>query len=90
MVEVFKTDVIDAFDAQKIIDQIHENFAQYQANFALDDCDKILRIKCSSGFVCVREVMRIVADHGFEASILYDDFQPNVGLVDRNIQLDLI
>ncbi|HTM99859.1 MAG TPA: hypothetical protein VL088_13980 [Pedobacter sp.] len=70
MVEVFKTNVIDAEDAQKIIDQIHGNFSHYQANFALDDCDKILRIKSLDGFVPPAEIIAIVSAHGFEATVL--------------------
>ncbi len=91
MVEVFKTNVIDAKDAQKIINQIHENFSQYQANFALDDCDKILRINCSNGFISAVEIIAIVALNGFNASILPDDSGINFyARVGRNSQLDLI
>lgn len=80
MVEVFKTNVIDAVAAQKIIDQIHENFTHYQANFALDDCDKILRINCLDACISPTEIIDIVAAHGFIATILVDDFQPSTGL----------
>jgi len=77
MVEVFKTNVIDIEDAKKIITQIHENFNRYQANFALDDCDKILRINCIDGFISAIEVIDIVNSHGFKASILPDDSEVN-------------
>jgi len=83
MVEVFRTDVINALDAKLIIDQIHKNFEHYRANFALDDCDKILRVKCLEGTVSANEIISIVAAHGFLARILVDDFQPIAGLVDR-------
>ncbi|MEJ5996370.1 hypothetical protein WG904_18220 [Pedobacter sp. Du54] len=76
MVEVFKTNVNDALDAQLILNHIHENFSNYQANFALDDCDKILRINCLDGFVAAVDIIAIVAAHGFDASILAHDFQP--------------
>jgi len=79
MVEVFKTDVIDANVAQRILDQIHEQFCHYQANFALDDCDKILRIKCLDGIVAAATVIAIVDFYGFNASILADDFQSATG-----------
>ncbi|MES2653265.1 MAG: hypothetical protein V4663_16110 [Bacteroidota bacterium] len=91
MVEVFKTNVIDTKDAQKIIDQIHEDFNHYQANFALDDCDKILRINCLDGFIAAAEIIAIVDLHGFNASILPDDSGINFyARVGRNSQLDLI
>ncbi len=91
MIEVFKTNVIDAIVAQKIIDQIHANFNHYQSNFDLEDCDRILRIKCLEGFISAPEVIAIVNGNGFNASILPDDsginFYPCFG---RNIQVDLI
>lgn len=90
MVEVFKTNVIDALAAQKIIDQIHTTFPHYQANFALDDCDKILRIKCLDDFVCVVSIISMLEAHGYEANVLADDFQPIAGLIARNAQLNLI
>ncbi|SFH45978.1 hypothetical protein [Pedobacter insulae] len=70
MVEVFKTNVTETEDAQEIIDEIHRSFSHYRANFALDDCDKILRIKCTWGIVSTTEVIAIVSAHGFEAAIL--------------------
>lgn len=73
MVEVFRTNVIDTRDAQKILDEIHSNFDGYKANFALDDCDKILRVKCVDGFVMPTEIIAIVAANGFEASLLPDE-----------------
>lgn len=89
MVEVFKTNVINAGDAQKIIDQIHENFPHYLANFALDDCDKILRVKCLEDCIAPNEIICIVASKGFEANILVDDFQPTIGLRHSSVQFDL-
>lgn len=91
MVEVFKTNVIDIKDAQKIIDQIHARFSHYRANFDLDDCDKILRISCSDGIITASDVIPIVDLHGFTASILPDDLGINFyAQVGGNSQLDLI
>ena len=91
MVEVFKTNVIDIKDAQKIIDHIHDQFTGYQANFALDDCDKILRIKCSESCVTAAEIISLVRLLGFEASILPDDSAINLyARVGTSSQLDLI
>ena len=49
MVEVFKTNVKDQGVADKLIDQIHRIFIGYMANFDLEDCDNILRVKCMYG-----------------------------------------
>jgi hypothetical protein len=78
MVEVFKTNVIDTEDAQRIIDVIHNSYAHYSANFALDDCDKILRIKALNGCVIPVEIITIVADNGFTATVLPDEIHPVV------------
>ena len=43
-IEVFKTNVSDAVIAQEVLAIIGENFAGYQANFDLNDCDNILRV----------------------------------------------
>lgn len=76
MVEVFKTNVTHCDDAKSIIDQIHQNFSEYQANFDLEDCDLILRIKCPDGVVCPISIIKLLQQNGFEGSVLPDDFQP--------------
>jgi len=44
MIEVFKTNVKHADHAKILVDQIHTTFADYTANFDLEDCDRILRV----------------------------------------------
>ncbi|MES2419010.1 MAG: hypothetical protein V4541_12545 [Bacteroidota bacterium] len=79
MVEVFKTNVNKAEDAQKIIRQIHQDFEYYQVNFDLDDCDRILRVQCLDGFIASTQLISILQENGFDAIILADDFQPAAG-----------
>src|SRR5436190_5027279 len=45
MIEVFKTDVRCPALAVRVLDRIHRQFDQCQANFDLDDCDRVLRIR---------------------------------------------
>ncbi|HVM86653.1 MAG TPA: hypothetical protein VMT76_00595 [Puia sp.] len=45
MVEVFKTNVEEPRQAEKLIDILSRNFPAHRINFDLDDCDKILRIE---------------------------------------------
>jgi len=45
MVEVFKTNVVEAEMAEKLIELIHEFFPHLEINFDLDDQDRILRIQ---------------------------------------------
>jgi hypothetical protein len=75
MVEVFKTDVFDVFDADKLVRLIHQNFNCYQANFDLDDCDHILRIKTESELIDQHSVISLLKQNGFNAEVLIDDFE---------------
>lgn len=72
-VEVFKTDVQDREHAKRLIDQIHKTFRSYRANFDLDDCDRILRVKSESGTVQASRLIDLLKDSGFHAEVLTDD-----------------
>ncbi len=75
MVEVFKTDVSNCEDAQRLIEQIHLKFIDYKANFDLEDCDLILRIQSFKGSIIPQFIISILKQNGFYAEILQDDFQ---------------
>ncbi|MFD0941715.1 hypothetical protein [Pedobacter boryungensis] len=77
MVEVFKTDVVNCNDAQKLIDQLHENFNGYLANFDLEDCDLILRIECSTSLINAKSIIQFLKERGFHAEVLPDNLEPN-------------
>jgi hypothetical protein len=47
MVEVFKTNVLEASQAENLSNQLREHFPGYRFHFDLDDCDRILRIEGS-------------------------------------------
>ncbi|HEY4151372.1 MAG TPA: hypothetical protein VGM41_20680 [Chitinophagaceae bacterium] len=64
MVEVFKTDVKDRRHAYQLVEQIHETFGDYTANFDLHDCDRILRVKCTTGFVQAPLLVELLKDYG--------------------------
>ena len=68
MIEIFKTNVVEIFDAQKIIALLHENFTTYKINFDLHDCDKILRLEGES--IPVAKVIGVVNENGFTCSLL--------------------
>ncbi len=44
MIEVFKTDVKNKIEANKVTKILHQNFSEARINFDLTDCDKILRV----------------------------------------------
>jgi hypothetical protein len=73
MVEVFKTNVKDPHHAAMLIDRIHKTFVGYNANFDLEDCDKILRVKSTSDLVQSDVLIDLLEDLGFVAEILPDD-----------------
>lgn len=71
-IEVFKTNVEDRNHANMLVDRIHESFINYQVNFDLEDCDKILRVKCRDESVCTKSLIRFLNELGFNAEVLPD------------------
>ncbi len=69
-VEVFKTNVGDPEQARMLIDQIQQSFMGYIANFDLEDCDKILRVKYTTGLIDPSPLIKLLNDFGFDAEIL--------------------
>jgi hypothetical protein len=78
MVEVFKTNVTDWHQAKWLTAQIHRKFTGYQANFDLEDCDHILRVKCRGGAVQASGLIKFLKEAGCEAQVLPDVPSPAV------------
>ncbi|MBN8854113.1 MAG: hypothetical protein BGO55_06950 [Sphingobacteriales bacterium 50-39] len=72
MVEVFITDVKDQREAQALLERIHAAFTGYEANFDLEDCDRILRILSLTGYVETYRVIRLLRELGCHAEVLPD------------------
>jgi hypothetical protein len=72
MIEIFKTNVRSSIHAKMLVSQIHTAFGNYEANFDLDDCDNILRIKSISGTVQASRLIAFLKDFGFNAEVLED------------------
>ncbi len=75
MIEVFKTNVNNRTDADRLIDAIHKLSEDHKATFDLEDCDKILRIK-SAGDVYADNIIELLEDFGFNAEVLPDEPKP--------------
>lgn len=75
MVEVFKTSVKDQDVADKLIDQIHKTFIGYTANFDLQDCDNILRVKSMTGSIKSTHLIYLLKEFGCNAEILEDEIK---------------
>ena len=73
MVEVFKTNVKNWEQANLLITHIQETFTNYKVNFDLEDCDNILRIACTTGYIQASQVIILVKNFGFEAEVLPDE-----------------
>jgi hypothetical protein len=78
MIEVFKTNVHDHVHAKMLIEEIHETFIHYRANFDLEDCDRILRVKSSRGSVQPSFLINLLRNFGFKAEVLPDDLPTGV------------
>lgn len=70
MVEIFKTNVSNRWQANLLVEQIHSLFSSYRANFDLDDCDRILRVQCAQGDVQPRLLIDFLHEMGFRAEVL--------------------
>jgi hypothetical protein len=79
MVEVFKTNVTDPVDAALLVAAIHKAFVSYKANFDLDDCDHILRVKSYAGQINPFPIMVLLKEFGFDSEPLPDSSSPPTG-----------
>jgi hypothetical protein len=73
MIEVFKTNVKYLDHARLLIAEIKKLHSDYEANFDLDDCDSILRVKCTSQVIHATQLIELLSSYGFEASVLPDE-----------------
>ena len=58
MIEVFKTNVQEFSEAQKLVALLRKHFPNSKINFDLDDCDKVLRVEGNN----LREIARFVSE----------------------------
>ena len=60
MVEIFKTNIQEEKEANKVVRKLLEQFPNNKINFDLEDCDKILRIECHK--IYLRTVENILTE----------------------------
>ena len=68
MVEVFKTNITDKEQADKIVQQLQVYLPAAKINFDLDDCDNILRVE--SPHISLSDITELVAAMGFYCEAL--------------------
>lgn len=72
-VEVFRTNVVDRDKATWLIDQIQHCYSGYTASFDLEDHDRVLVVKCTSGKVQPSGVIELLKTSGYTAEVLPDE-----------------
>ena len=65
-VEIFKTEVCRANEAEAVINVLLKRFPHYQINFDLDDCDHILRVESEGDNIDEKQVRQLMAELGYE------------------------
>ncbi len=70
MVQVFKTNVQEKNESAQVIEVLLKEFPTFEINFDLEDADRILRIEGRN--VCANEIIFIIKNIGYTASILED------------------
>jgi len=73
IIEVFKTNVRHHEQAKMLSIVIHYTFKAFTANFDLEDCDRILRVKSENEPIEPPCIIELLNDLGFEATVLPDD-----------------
>ena len=68
IIEVFKTNVTDASQADQLVALLSQCFPGSRINFDLHDCDNILRVEGRN--FNIQEIMTIVQERGFSCTVL--------------------
>lgn len=68
MIEIFKTNVKNASQAEALLALLHHYFPSAEINFDLEDCDSILRVKGEK--YCSLNIIQILAYNGFKCQVL--------------------
>lgn len=72
MIEVFRTNVKTRKDAQQVLQKLAGHFPNYQFNFDLQDCDKILRVISLGGKLDASGIVEICTQQHFRCERLED------------------
>jgi hypothetical protein len=72
MIEIFRTNITEESDANKVLAKIHSAFPGYEANFDLSDCDHVLRVRSRETLICTSTIISLINSFGFIAEILPD------------------
>jgi hypothetical protein len=76
MIEVFKTNVRSAQEANVLAELIEKTFDHYHVNFDLEDCDRILRVKTTDHQMNPSDIIKLLKVFGVYAEVLPDEVSP--------------
>ena len=68
MVEVFKTNVMDCKQAERMLALLVQHVKESRINFDLHDCDKILRVEANQ--IVPEKIIELMNTHGYQCMIL--------------------
>ena len=68
MIEVFKTNVQEDEQAERLIKALSDYFPNSRITFDLEDCDRILRVAGDN--VCPKKTIALLSLNGFECEVL--------------------
>ncbi len=68
MVEVFKTNVMDCMQAERMLAELVIHFKESRINFDMHDCDKILRVEANK--VVPEKIIKVMNNHGYQCMVL--------------------
>ena len=78
MVEIFKTNVNDRDEADKLLDGLQEKFSGYRINFDLSDCDRVLRVQSFDEVIDVTGIVDMVIGQGKQIDLIPDAIPANI------------
>lgn len=74
MIEIFCTNVSTQMQASSILERLQKEFPQYDMNFDLEDCDRILRVDGKEDVVNRQAIIELVKHFKCEIKVLPDEF----------------
>lgn len=69
MVEIFKTDIKEVKEADKVCQILMNHFPENEINFDLEDCDNILRVEGLNSVSI--DVIRVLNNYGYSCEELF-------------------
>ena len=72
VVEIFRTNVSDASEANIITRNLRGHFPSCKITFDLDDCDRILRIEGRGCDIDITSILEIVKGHHYDIKLIMD------------------